>query len=55
METHQFTVKHHRHDHGLYEMYMRQIGKDYFIFCMGKNGDPLRNEKLTVKIKHMDF
>lgn len=35
-----FNIKNHRRDKGLYEMYLRKIGKDYYIYCLGKNGEP---------------
>lgn len=50
-----FKIKHHRNDNCLYEMYLSQVGPDYFIYCLGKNGEQLRNQKITLTVKHMDY
>lgn len=34
-------------------MYLKQLGQDYYIFCLGKNGEPLRNQKIKLMVKHM--
>lgn len=54
-QSHTFTVKHHRDDKCLHELYLKQIGADYFIYCLGKNGEPLRNQKVNINVKHIDY
>lgn len=36
----------------MYELYLRQIGRDYYIHCLGKNGEPLRNEHVDIVARH---
>lgn len=53
--AHKISMKHHRSDHVLHEFYLKKIGFDYFIYCLGKNGEPLSNQKIRIEIHHKDF
>ena len=48
-------IKSHQRDNSLHEMYLKQIDGDYYIYCLGKNGEPLRNHKVELKVTHKDF
>ena len=36
-------------------MYLRQIGQNYYIHCLGNNGEPLKNQKINITARHKDF
>ena len=33
---------------------MRKIGKNYFVYCLGRNGEPQTNGTVNLSIKHKD-
>jgi hypothetical protein len=43
-----FDIQHHRSDQYLYELYLRQLGPDYYVYCLGKNGEPCGNRAITL-------
>ena len=40
--TRTISVKHHADDDELRELYLRQVGNDYFVYSLGRNGESTR-------------
>ena len=36
-------------------MYLRKIGKDYFIYALGRNGEPQNGTSIGVWLRHKDY
>jgi hypothetical protein len=46
-------VQHHV-DARICELYLRKVGQEYFVFVLGRNGEPQRNQTLEVRAWHKD-
>ena len=34
---------------------MRRIGRDNFVFLLGRNGEPISNQKIEIGVFHKDY
>mmetsp|Transcript_16285 Transcript_16285/g.25169 ORF Transcript_16285/g.25169 Transcript_16285/m.25169 type:complete len:140 (-) Transcript_16285:527-946(-) len=53
--TNTFRIVEHSSDRQTKEFYLRRTGGEYFIYCLGKNGEAVVNQKVTVERYHKDF
>ena len=37
------------------DFFFKKIGKDNFIFVLGRNGEPIKNQEIEIHVKHKDF
>ena len=36
------------------ELYLRRVNEQYFMYALGRNGEPQTNGKISVDVKHQD-
>lgn len=50
------TVGNHSRSEGVgSELYLRKLGKEYFVYHLGRNGEAHANQELSIEVQHKDF
>lgn len=50
-----FIVKEHSNDTNIEELYLRRIKNMYYVYALGRNGEPQTNKDVNVTLKHCDY
>ena len=50
-----FQMTEHRDSSRISELYLRRINKEYFVYALGRNGEPQTNGTIEVRVKHKDY
>jgi len=53
--TKSFRVRYYDNSNNINELFLKKNNKDYFIFMLGKNGEPQIGKNLKVEVMHKDF
>jgi hypothetical protein len=49
--SHSLVVKEHKLDYVMSELYLRRQNKDYYLYLLGRNGEP-KQSKISVQLTH---
>ena len=45
----------HRNSTRISELYLRRINRQYYVYALGRNGEPQTNGTIQVRVKHKDY